>query len=84
MIKVIKAGFLVEVFGLEAQIAFGGAGLGEDVAEGVGVAGGDGGLGLVGEDVVDGAYLVFDVGVPAVGVGEEIGRGFGKFDVAFD
>ena len=72
------------IFGLEAEVAFGGAGLGEEVAEGVVVAGGDGGLGLVGEDVVDGSYLVFDVGVPAVGVGEEVGGGFGEFDVAFD
>ena len=84
MIKVIQAGFLVVVFGLKAEISFGGAGLGEEVAEGVGVAGGDGGLGLVGEDFVDGSYLVFDVGVPAVWMGEEIGGGFGEFDVAFD
>ena len=44
---------------------------------------GDGGLGLMGVDFVDGAYLVFDVGMPAVGVGEEVGGGFGKFDVTF-
>jgi len=35
MIKIIKAGFLVVVFGLEAEVAFGGAGLGEEVAEGL-------------------------------------------------
>ncbi len=63
---------MIKIFGLEAQVAFGGAGLGEEVAEGVVVAGGCGGLGLVGEDFVDGAYLVFYVGVPAVGVGEEV------------
>ncbi len=72
------------IFGLEAEVAFGGAGLGEEVAEGVGVAVCDGGLSLVGMDFVDGSYLVFDVGVPAVGVGEEVGGGFGEFDVAFD
>ena len=48
------------------------------------MAGGDGGLSLVGEDFVDGSSLVFDVGIPAVGMGEEIGGGFGEFDVAFD
>ena len=37
----------------------------------------------MGVDFVDGADLVFDVGVPAVGVGEEVGGGFGEFDVAF-
>ena len=83
MIKVIQSAFLVKVFGLEAEVSFGWARLGEEVAEGVVVAGVDGGLGLVGVDFVDGAYLVFDVRVPAVGVGEEVGGGFGEFNVAF-
>ena len=57
--------------------------MGEEVAESVVVAGGDGRLGLGGVDFIDCAHLVFDVGVPAKGVGEEVGGGFGKFDVTF-
>ncbi len=83
MIKVIQPRFLVEVFGVESHIAFGGAGLGELVAEGVVVAGGYGGLSLVRVNFVDGSHLVFDVGIPAVGMGEEVGGGFRELDVAF-
>ena len=83
MKKIIQSGFLVEVFGLEAEIAFGGAGLGDEVAEGVVVSGGDSGLSLVGVYFVDSAHLVLDVGIPAVRVGEEVGRSFGEFYVSF-
>ena len=72
------------VFGLEGEGGFWRGGLVYGVAEGVVGAGVYYLLLVVGEDSGDGADLVFDVGVPAVGVGKEVGGGFGKFDVALD
>ena len=38
MIKIIQAAFLIKIFGLEAEVTFGGAVLGEEIAGGIVVA----------------------------------------------
>ena len=83
MVEVVETGFCVKILALEAKRRFGGAGLGDEVAEGV-VNPGINNLALVGEGLVNGADLVFDVGVPAAVVcGKGVGCGFQVLEMAF-
>jgi len=84
VVEVVEAGFGVEVLALEAERGFGGAGLGDEVAEGVEGSAIGYNLALVGEGFVNGADLIFDVGVPAAVVcGKGVGSGFRVLEMAF-
>lgn len=64
MKKIIQPTFLIKVFGMETKITLGWTRLGKDVAKSVELACSNGGLGLMGVDLVDSADLVLDIFAP--------------------